>query len=186
MLMNAIVNKDEMVLPWMFYTFGYLEGLDLLITDTDSLDEVEELCKKEATKIILNGAESPKTTKSYAYLPFFTLRHPLKEELFMNCQEKVGEKLKRCWSVQDAKRFSLKELEISFRNTRVFYMFGLLHSQSLITLMDDSLESIQAICLEIADNWSKLIDIKDFEEEGYPTAYAERVLLEKYGVKNKK
>ncbi|PGK51743.1 hypothetical protein CN918_28545 [Priestia megaterium] len=185
MLMTVLVNKEEMVLPWMFYVFGYLDEQNLLIANTESMDEVEEFCIEETTKLLSSGVATLNEIKTYADLPFFTLRQPLKEELFLKCQEKICGKLKVCWSVEDAKEYSEKEPKISFQNTRVFYIFGLLQSKKVISVADDSMESIQTICLEIADNWSKSIDIRNSEEEGYPTAYAERVLLEKYGVKCK-
>lgn len=71
--------------------------------------------------------------------------------------------------------------DIDFALTRVFYMYGVLEGQGLLSENIDDLDEIERICVEIADDWRNFKDIKNNEEEGYPSAYAERVLLEKYG-----
>ena len=42
----------------------------------------------------------------------------------------------------------------------------------------DEIEDNLAVYLALYDKWSRFEDIRNYEEEGYPTAYAERVLFE--------
>jgi hypothetical protein len=70
---------------------------------------------------------------------------------------------------------------VDFPLTRTFYMYGHLEAQGLLDKSIDDLDQVEAICVEIAKNWENGVDVQNFEEEGYPTAYAERVLLERYG-----
>jgi hypothetical protein len=73
--------------------------------------------------------------------------------------------------------------EIDFALTRTFYIYGHLEAQNMLDESIDDLDQIEEICVQIATDWKNHVDIRDEEEEGYPTAYAERVLLEKYGRK---
>jgi hypothetical protein len=75
---------------------------------------------------------------------------------------------------------------IDFALTRTFYIYGHLEAQDLLDESIDDLDQIEEICVEIATNWKNFVDIRNEEEKGYPTAYAERVLLEKYGRKQSK
>lgn len=71
--------------------------------------------------------------------------------------------------------------EVDFALSRMFYMFGQLEASDVLSDSIEDLDQIEEICVKIADDWSNKVDIQSHEEEGYPTAYAERVLLENYG-----
>ncbi|AYP68174.1 hypothetical protein PQE75_gp042 [Bacillus phage vB_BcoS-136] len=73
--------------------------------------------------------------------------------------------------------------KVDFALTRAFYIYGVLEAEGLLDENINSLEKIEAICINVADDWENRIDIRSVEEEGYPTAYVQRVLLEKYGRK---
>jgi hypothetical protein len=60
---------------------------------------------------------------------------------------------------------------------KVAYIYGRIQD----SLNDDlDLEDIINICVNITSDWVNMVDIKNDEEEGYITKYAERVLMEKY------
>jgi hypothetical protein len=69
---------------------------------------------------------------------------------------------------------------------RVFYIFGHLQAQKLLREDIDDLDDIEKICLQVTNDWKNNVDIQSHEEEGYPTVYAERILLEKYGRDSKR
>ncbi|USL89395.1 hypothetical protein vBBceHLY2_00119 [Bacillus phage vB_BceH_LY2] len=64
---------------------------------------------------------------------------------------------------------------------KVAYVWGCLESEGLLNDRYDDLEEICIFWEEVASDWEHVRDCKTFEEEGYITAYAERVLIEKYG-----
>lgn len=59
---------------------------------------------------------------------------------------------------------------------KVAYVVGLLDGK----LDFDNWDEIAIACENIAIDWSNMVDIRDFEEEGFIMKYAERKLLEKY------
>lgn len=69
----------------------------------------------------------------------------------------------------------------SFALSRTLYMYGFLEGQGLLKQARD-LDEIEQICIQVANDWKNRVDIQSEEEEGYPSAYASRVLLEKHGI----
>jgi len=65
--------------------------------------------------------------------------------------------------------------------SKVAYMYGVLENELVANL--ESLEEVAKVCFNIAQDWENFIDIRSKEESRFITAYARRILLERYRIK---
>ncbi len=70
--------------------------------------------------------------------------------------------------------------------SRVAYVFGVLEGQGKIKVEVSSNDDLYEIWNSIYEDWGNFKDIQNKDEEGYIVGYAQRVLLERYGVVNSK
>ena len=66
---------------------------------------------------------------------------------------------------------------------KVAYIYGILEGQNKIYYDHSDIDDLEVLWENIYSNWADFEDIKDENEEGYIMAYAERILLERFGVK---
>jgi hypothetical protein len=83
----------------------------------------------------------------------------------------------------DDKMNLVKELvEASQNISRVGYVFGVLEGEGRIKVEANSNDALFDIWRSIYEDWGTCKDIRNEDEEGYIVGYAQRVLLERYGV----
>jgi hypothetical protein len=70
--------------------------------------------------------------------------------------------------------------------SRVGYVFGVLEGQGRIKVEVSSNDDLYEIWSSIYEDWGNFKDIQNEDEEGYIVGYAQRVLLERYGIVNSK
>jgi hypothetical protein len=79
-------------------------------------------------------------------------------------------------------------IDVSAENiARVGYVFGILEASGKLDVYKLNFSNNDELFDEwkqIYEDWKNYVDIKDENEEGYIVAYAERVLLERYGLKS--